>query len=87
MSELALVVNVKSVNISDPVLTLRNLAQSIEDGLFGEVVNVAWVVRNAAHEVTPGYIGQSGSPQGDGYFLLALGLRELEKITKPTRAT
>lgn len=85
MTELALVVELKGTDISDVALTLRNLAQHIEDGDYGEIINLAWVMRNAEHEITPGYIGKSGSPQGDGYLLLSRGLRELEKITIPTR--
>jgi hypothetical protein len=85
MTHLAEVVQLPRIDIQDVPNTLRNLADNIEAGDFGEVVSLAWVLKSANHSIQPGFIGASQSPQADGYLLFNMALRELEKITVPTR--
>jgi len=68
------------------VAGLRNLADNIEAGQFGDAHNLAWVIDKGDGAISVGLLGRSGSPGAEAHLLLALGLRNLEgaRVYEPT---
>jgi hypothetical protein len=83
MSTLSIVKNVidfpESGIVSVPV-ALREPADSIEAGRFGDAHNVAWVVDGGDGMIDVGMAGKSESPATVAYYLLGLGKRKLEIV-------
>lgn len=65
-------------DIGDVAKSLRNLAESIEQGAFGEAHNLAWVIDCGDSMIECGLLGSSASPGAEAYFLFGLAKRKLE---------
>lgn len=65
-------------NIADIPQTLRNLADSIEQGEYGEAHALVWVIDCGSADIAVGLIGQTAEPGAAAYYMLGLAQRELE---------
>ena len=63
-------------NIQDIPLMLRNLAETIEQGKYGDVHSVAWVAI-LDDDVACGLIGTEGFSAADAVFILSRGIKAL----------
>ena len=66
------------VSLLDIARGLRNLADSIEAGNYGDAHNVAWVVDSGHGKIELGLLGRAGEPGALGHFLFHLAARRLE---------
>lgn len=58
---------------------LRDLADAIEEGHFGDAHNVAWVIDCGGGKVEVGFLGRSPGVAGaDAHLLLGIGLHKLQ---------
>jgi hypothetical protein len=67
-------------NLADSAAMLRNLADRIDSGLYGEVHNVAWVISCGEGEIAVGMTGQAGEASAVSYYLFGLAQRKLEVL-------
>ena len=59
------------------VADLRDLANSIENGLFGDVHNLVWVIDSGDSNISVGLAGWAGSPGAEALLLLACGQHKI----------
>lgn len=57
---------------------LRQLADEIEAGEYGEAHNLTWVIDCGNSNIEIGILGKCGDPGITAHFLLALGQRKIE---------
>ena len=76
----ATVVKLPDLDLADVPRTLRNLADAIERGEYGQAFNAAWVIDCGDGKVAVGMCGQSPLPGADAHLLLAMGMRKLELL-------
>lgn len=57
---------------------LRALADQIDQGDYGEVLNVAWVADCGGGHIEVGFCGQSPLEGAHAHLMLAMGMRKLE---------
>lgn len=74
---LAEVVPFTGGNIADVSLVLRNLADSIDRGEYGDAHNVAYVVDCGDSRISVGLAGRDAAPGATCHFLFACGMRKL----------
>ncbi len=72
------VIELPVVDVSNVLQTLRNLADQIEEGKFGDAHNVAWVCDCGDNRIEIGLCGSSPEPGATGHFLFGLAMRILE---------
>ena len=60
---------------------LRNLADSIENGDFGDAHNLAWVIDCGSGRIELGLLGAAPEAGGTGHLLFAIAQRKLEVFT------
>lgn len=63
------------------VSDLRDLADSIEKGEFGDAHNVAWVLDSGDSNISVGLAGWAGSPGAEALLLLACGQHKIVSNT------
>lgn len=66
-------------NLADLPGALRRLADQVEAGDYGDGHNLAWVVDCGNGRIELGLMGAAPEPSLTAHFLLALGMRRLEK--------
>ena len=59
---------------------LRNLADSIEAGKYGDAHTLAWVIDCGDARIEVGLLGAAAEAAPTAYFLLGLAQRRLEDI-------
>ena len=64
--------------IIDVPTSLRNLADAIERGDYGDAHNVAWVVDCGDSHIEVGLSGRSESPGAVAHLLFAMAQRKFE---------
>lgn len=69
-------------DLRDVPKTLRSLADSIEAGKLKDALNCAWVVDCGDGEIAVGLAGGTAEPGAVTHFLLALGMRKLESVSR-----
>jgi hypothetical protein len=69
-----------SGNLADIPARLRNLADQIERGEFGNVRNVVWVVATRSEEIETGLLGTSPLPAADACHMLGRAKHKIEAI-------
>lgn len=69
------VVELPKTSILDVVTGLRNLADEIEAGHYGEISNLAWVMDG--NEMTFGLLGKASSPDALFIMMMEIGKHEL----------
>lgn len=70
----------EAAECNNVVTGLRNLANAIEKGSFGDVQSLAWVIDSGLDsEVEVGLLGKTASYGPEAYLLLALGQNEILK--------
>ena len=62
---------------------LRNLADEIDRGDYGDAHSVTWVVDCGDARIEVGFSGQSPLPAGAAHLSLAMGMRKLELLQMP----
>lgn len=68
------------VNVGDIPKSLRNLADQIERGDYGDCHNIVWVMDEGDSNISVGLMGKSAEPAPLAYFLMGLGMRKMERI-------
>ncbi len=74
------VVELRKTSLQDVPGQLRNMADRIERGEYGEVVSLAWIVHNGEKPLPIGLFGASANPAAEGHLLFAIGMRQLEDV-------
>ena len=67
-------------DIGDIESGLDSLSASVRSGKFGRVHSVAYVIDSDEPNVVVGLLGSVPVPSMTAHYLLALGMRELEKM-------
>ena len=66
-------------DLTNVAARLRDLADSIEEGAFGEAHSLAWVIDCGDGHCEVGFLGRGpGIAGADAHLLLAIGQRKLE---------
>ena len=65
---------------TDVVGTLRELADSIERGEYGDAYNIAWVVDCGDGRIEQGLLGMAAEPSLTAYFLHGIAQRRFERV-------
>lgn len=60
---------------------LRNLADQIDAGEFGDAHNVAWVIDCGGSDVQIGLLGKAASPGAEAHLLLTLAAAKIVRGT------
>lgn len=68
------------VDIQDIPRGLRNLADAIEAGSWGDAHNVVWVVDCGDGKVELGMLGGTAEPGAVSHLLLGIAMRKLEAL-------
>lgn len=63
--------------VNDVAAALRNLADSVDAGNYGDAHNIAWVI-DCGDWIECGLAGKSASPGAEGHLLFAMAQRKLE---------
>ena len=71
------VVKLSYGNLLDIPESLRTLADRIESGDYGQVLNLGWVIDDG-DEVNVGLLGSCSNSVSEAHILLSRGLRRLE---------
>ena len=79
----AKVVPLPTHDVADVSGALRNLADFIDAGKFGDAHNVAWVIDCGHARIEVGLIGHCGEVAPTLHYLLTLGAREVLKAADP----
>ena len=74
------VVELEKSELFDVSVGLRNLADSIERGDYGGVVNVAWVLDAEYRSTEAGLLGKAANP--DAVFVLLLECAKADTIRR-----
>lgn len=69
-------------DVQDVPLLLRNLADAIERGDYGDAHNLAWVIDCGDSRIEVGLMGPCGELAPMLHYLLALGVRKVEEAAK-----
>jgi len=72
------VVQFPASGVEDVPTSLRNLADSIESGNFGDAHNLAWVIDCGDGRVECGLAGKSPSSGAEAHLLFAIAQRKIE---------
>lgn len=67
-------------NLADVPASLRRMADAIDQGKYGDVNNIAWVIDCGDSEIRLGLFGAAPEPAMTAYYLLGVGMRKLEEI-------
>ena len=59
------------------VTGLRNLANNIEAGNYGDAHNLAWVINCGNGDVETGFLGEAKEPGAELFLLLAMGTHKI----------
>jgi len=74
----AILLSLPERDVTDVPAMLRNLADKVEAGEFGDAHNVAWVIDCGNARIEVGLLGQCGELAPTLHYLLALGIRKVE---------
>ena len=74
------VVELEKSGLFDVSVGLRNLADSIDRGDYGDVVNVAWVLDAEYKPCAAGLLGKAANP--DAVFVLLLECAKVDTIRR-----
>jgi len=72
------VVSFPSKDIRNVPASLRALADSIEQGLYGAAHNLAWVIDCGDARIEAGLLGSAAEVAPTAYFLFGLAQRRIE---------
>lgn len=67
-------------DITDVPRMLRELADSVEAGKYGDAHNLAWVIDQGHGAIAVGLCGTAPELGPTAHFLLALGMRKIEAL-------
>lgn len=56
---------------------LRELANSIEEGKFGDAHNLAWVIDQGQSDIAIGLLGKAISPGAEAHLLFAIAQQKI----------
>ena len=70
-------------NVTDVSARLRDLADAIEEGNFGDAHTLAWVIDCGSGRCEVGFLGRAAGIAGsEAHLLLAIGQRMLEQAAQ-----
>ena len=69
-------------DVTKVAIALRNLADAIEQGQYGEAHNCAWVIDCGNKRIEVGLLGACPELSSSLHYLLSLGRRVVEKAAE-----
>lgn len=67
-------------NIPDVSASLRELADGIDAGDYGDAHNLAWIIDEGDGSVSFGMMGTSTSPGAEAHLLFCIAAKQIEEM-------